>query len=123
MAPVPVPPRPLTTAEREVLESMLSPDFPGAAQLRAQIPHTQVVAVWSPGLPSVDLSVSADADPAPVADGEIPAGSEVRDEAGEYLGEILVWVEDGRLSALEYAWVTDDPPHRLPTAAELKIVS
>lgn len=113
----------MSAAERAVLEFMLAPDFPGAAQLRAQIPHTQVVAVWSRGLPSVDLDVSdVDVDRATVADGEIPAGSEVRDPSGEYLGEILVWVEDGYLSALEYAWVTDEPPRRLPTPADMRIV-
>ncbi len=26
----------------------------------------------------------------------------------------LVWVERGRLSALEHAWVTDDPPTEWP---------
>lgn len=126
MTPVPVPPRALTDAERAVLEFMLSADFPGAARLRAQIPHARVVAVWSPGLPSVDLAVdapSAGADAAhEVADGEIPAGSEVRDPAGRYVGEVIVWVEDGWLSALEYAWVTDEPPHDLPDTARMKLV-
>ncbi len=122
MAPVPVPPRALTPAEHDVLTFMLSADFVGAVELRAQLPHAQVVAVWVAGLPSVDIAVPGTVAKAPVPDGEIPAGSEVRDRAGEYLGEILVWVTDGYLSALEYAWVTDDPPTRLPEVAELKLV-
>src|SRR5438045_162071 len=95
MAPVPVLPRDLTPAEREVLTFMLSADFAGAERLRAQIPHAQVVAVWAEGLPSVDLAVPDTVEKAPVPDGEIPTGSEVRDRTGEYIGEILVWVTDG----------------------------
>jgi hypothetical protein len=122
MAPLPISPRNLTSIEREVLGFMLSADFEGAAQLRAQVPHTQVVAVWTEGLPSVDLSVPATVAKAPVADGEIPAGSEVRDAAGEYLGEVLIWVGGGYLSAVEYAWVTDEPPTRLPDTTTMKLV-
>jgi hypothetical protein len=57
-----------------------------------------------------------------VADGELPAGSEVRDPAGAHVGEVIVWVKDGYLSALEYAWVTDEPPRRLPDVARMKLV-
>jgi hypothetical protein len=122
MTPVPVPPRNLTHSEREILTFMLSADFVGAAQLRAQIPHCQVVAVWVEGLPSVDLAVPTTVGKAPVEDGETSVGSEVRDRDGNYLGEILVWVEGGYLSALEYAWVTDEPPTRLPDVADTKLL-
>jgi hypothetical protein len=101
---------------------MLSANFEGAVQLRAQMPHTQVVAVWAEGLPSVDLSVPVTVAKAPVADGEIPAGSEVRGSIGEYLGEVLIWVGGGYLSAIEYAWVTDEPPARLPDVTTMKLV-
>lgn len=123
MAPLPVPPRPLSDAEHTVLKFILSAHFPGAALLRAQIAHTRVVAIWAPKLPSVDLDVPADAAaPAPVADGVIPVGAEVRDRAGRYVGEILVWVHDGRLAGIEYAWVTDEPPDRLPETGEMTLV-
>lgn len=122
MAPVPITPRDLSRVEREVLEFMLSSDFDGADLLRAQIPRCRVVAVWAPGQPSVDLAVPATVDPAPVPDGEIPAGSEVRDRVGRYLGEVLVWVGGGYLSAIEYAWVTDEPPDRLPDVSTMKLV-
>jgi hypothetical protein len=122
MTPVPIPPRNLSDAERDVLMFMLSADFVGANELRAQIPDCQVTAVWVDGLPSVDLAVPDGADKAPVADGETPAGSEVRDSAGKYLGEVLIWVTDGCLSAIEYAWVTDDPPAELPAVTNLTLV-
>lgn len=76
--------------EREVLEFLLSADFEDADRLRAQIPHCRVVAVWAEGQPSVDLAVPETVAPARLPDGEIPAGVEVRDKAGEYLGEVLV---------------------------------
>lgn len=39
-----------------------------------------------------------------------------------YRGEIIVWVNEGRLSGLEYAWVTDEPPTRWPHPSELEVV-
>ncbi|MFJ7218066.1 hypothetical protein [Amycolatopsis sp. NPDC098790] len=114
--------RELTRAEREVLEFLLSADFAGAEELRAQVPQCRVVAVWAAGQPSVDLAVPETVATARIADGEIPAASEVRDAAGQYVGEVLVWVEGGRLSAIEYAWVTDDAPDRLPDVSKMKLV-
>jgi hypothetical protein len=122
MAPVSIPPRNLSDAERDVLTFMLSADFAGAHELRAQIPYCEVIAVWVDGLPSVELAVTGRVKKALLADGEIPIGSEVRDNAGKYLGEILVWVTDGCLSAIEYAWITDDPPAELPAIANLTLV-
>lgn len=37
--------------------------------------------------------------------------------------EILLWLKDGRLSALEYAWVTEKLPTRWPRPDELDVVS
>jgi hypothetical protein len=45
----------------------------------------------------------------------VPGRAFVSSEAGEPLGEILIWVENGYLSALEYAWVTDEAPDGLPS--------
>jgi hypothetical protein len=122
MAPIPSTPRVLTPAEREVLEFMVSADFAGADRLRAQIPHCRVVAVWAEGRPSVELAVPRIVAPARVPDGELPSGSEVRTSAGEYLGEVLVWVGGGYLAAIEYAWVTDEAPDRLPDVSTMKLV-
>jgi hypothetical protein len=122
MAPVSIPHRALTRAERDVLDFMLSRDFPGAEELRSQVPVARVVAVWVEGLPSVDLAVPTTVDRAPVPDGPIRNGSEVRDEAGEYVGEVIVWATDGYLSAIEYAWVTDAPPTSLPDVTRMTLV-
>jgi hypothetical protein len=80
------------------------------------------VAVWAEGQPSVDLAVPRTVAPAQVPDGELPYGAEVRTSAGEYLGEVLVWVGGGYLAAIEYAWVTDEAPDRLPDVSTMKLV-
>lgn len=54
-------------------------------------------------------------------DGPVPARAFVPNGT-EYRGEILVWVEGGRLSGLEYAWVTDDVPTRWPRPDEIEVV-
>lgn len=38
----------------------------------------------------------------------------VVDNAGNDISGILLWIEAGRLSTLEYFWYTDDPPIELP---------
>lgn len=48
--------------------------------------------------------------PGPHADVHIS----VVDNAGNDIGGILLWIDAGRLSTLEYFWYTDDPPIELP---------
>lgn len=47
-------------------------------------------------------------------DGVLPLGIEVYNANNAYIGELLIWVSGGFLSAVEYAWVTDAAPDRLP---------
>jgi hypothetical protein len=47
--------RPLTQREREVLDALLSADFPDAETLRAQAEGVEVVGVCGCGCPSVDF--------------------------------------------------------------------
>ncbi|GLY52453.1 hypothetical protein [Lentzea sp. NBRC 102530] len=104
-------PRPLAPSERAVLARILAADVPGAAGLRAQLDHVRVLKPWYEGSASLDVDTSGPA--AEVADGVLPVDAPVH-AAGEYVGEILLWTTGGRLSAIEYAWVTDEPPSRLP---------
>jgi len=34
---------------------------------------------------------------------------------------LLLWIADGSLSALEYAWYADDPPNKLPEAVAVEV--
>ena len=122
MAPVPITPRPLNSSERAVLEHILSADFDGASALRGQLDRVEVVATWAAESPSIDLVVREPVARASLPDRLVPVDAQVLDPSGEYTGELLVWVEDGAvLAGLEYAWVTDEPPLRLPAIENIHI--
>lgn len=59
---------------------------------------------------------------ADLPNGPFPARAFVPNRAN-YQGEVIIWVNDGHLSGLEYAWVTDDPPTRWPRPDEMEIVA
>jgi hypothetical protein len=67
----------------------------------------------------IDLEVPASAQPCDCADGPLPARAAVVRQGGELVGELLVWVRDGRLVGIEQAWFTDEPPTRWPSVGEL----
>jgi hypothetical protein len=68
----------------------------------------------------LDIRARGDGPAIDVPDGPLPVRAFVSN-AQEYRGEILVWVLGGRLSGLEYAWVTDDPPTRWPRPDEIEV--
>lgn len=114
--------RPLDPHERAVLQHLLSAPIEGADKLRQQVEHARVVTGADRGSPpSIDLTVADTAPQVSLRNGPLPLRAEVTDEAGEYLGELLLWVEDHRLASLEYAWVTDAPPSRLPDVASIRV--
>lgn len=57
----------------------------------------------------LELDVHPDAPKISVADGRM-TGFYVVDERGKLDGELVLWIADGRPSALEYAWYTDERP-------------
>lgn len=115
-------PRALTALEREIVSAILTDECPAANELRAQLEVAQVSRRWPPlGSPSVDFDVPSAAPLAPVADGVLPISADVSNSDGCYIGELIVWVTGGRLSALEYAWVTDSMPRSLPPVEELVV--
>ena len=114
--------RPLSEAERDVLLHIFSTPFSGASELRRQVATAMAGETWGPaGSPSFEIVVPPDSPRATLPDGPISAAAQVIDAQGAYLGELLVWVSDGRVSALEYAWVTDEPPVRLPPTSEIRV--
>jgi hypothetical protein len=114
--------RPLSEAELAVLRHILSAPFAGAGQLRQQLAVARVAGNWAPpGSPSIDIFVPAAGAAADVPDGPAPVAAQVIDGNGNYLGELLLWVTGGRISGLEYSWVTDEVPSRLPDTSWIQL--
>jgi hypothetical protein len=111
----------MSSGERAVVELILANEFPGAAELRAQIGFVQVVARWGVDTASVDLLVLEGSPRSSKVEGVIPVDATVADQSGSPFGEILLWVTDGHLSAIEYAWYGDEPPGALPDIAMITI--
>jgi hypothetical protein len=59
------------------------------------------------------LDITPGAPKLPVDDGPM-TGFYVLDARGQLSGELLLWIEDGEPSTLEYAWYTVEPPAALP---------
>ena len=84
--------------------------FDGRDDLLAQVDAVEIV-----GGPVTMLELRVQTDHrAAVADGVLPVEGVVVDGEGTECGVLLVWVRDGLLSGLEYAWWTDEPPTLLP---------
>lgn len=69
----------------------------------------------------LDVKRSGGTAAAALPDGPFPARAFVSVGA-DYRGEVLLWVTDGRISALEFAWVSDDPPTRWPRPEDVEVV-
>ncbi|MBF6288091.1 hypothetical protein IU457_18110 [Nocardia cyriacigeorgica] len=116
----PVQPRALTDLEVGAVRKLLSSGAPGAREYLAQLPYARVVATWGVGSPSVDLAVEPGAAPAASMDGIFASGA-VSDRDGTPVGEVLLWVEGGWLSGIEYAWYTDERPRSLPDPSRIHL--
>lgn len=112
----------LSELERDVrliLEWMLDRSaFDGCEALKQQAVSVRVT---GGPITMLDLEPDSSAPLSVVADGPIPSSVVVLDDSGHSIGELLVWVEAGALSALEYAWWSDDPPLCMPKRENLRI--
>lgn len=104
---IPHVPRPLSARERHILDLLLSVDFPGANALREQ---ASTVTAEGEGM-IVGLIVGEGLPLASVV-GRTPVQSVVDGEG--YDGGLLLLVDEGLLSALEYWWVTEEEPDEWP---------
>lgn len=105
--------RPLSADEKRVILRILDADFDGADTLRQQVGEAFATRHWIEGLPSIDIMV---AETSPAAPGRVrsPMTRTVINDSGIPIGFVMLWVKEGRISGLEYAWVTDNPPTELP---------
>ena len=109
-------PRPLDERERAVLNHLLAGDFPGSAELRRQAESAVVTGKCPCGCATIDLAVDASAAPAHV-ERNVPVESLSREADPPF--EILLFVENGRLSSLEIVTYADEPIRSFPPPAAL----
>lgn len=68
----------------------------------------------------LDVGVTSDIPVADLPDGPAPGSALVYDK-GRLVGELLLWIRDGRLIGIEQAWYTDDPPQSWPPPEMVQI--
>lgn len=71
----------------------------------------------------IDLDVPASCNPGSWADGPLDVKPLVIDRGSDPVGEVLVWVSAGRVTLLEQAWFTDEPPQSWPSLEMVRIYS
>ncbi|MBB4966464.1 hypothetical protein [Saccharothrix violaceirubra] len=113
--------RPLTATEKAVLDLLLSKEFPGAAELRAQVAVAAVTGRCGCGCPSVDLSVPDDVPRSPYRGRLAPTEARTEPDADGLPLEVILFLDDGALSYLELIHY-GEPPEDWPAAASLSVV-
>jgi hypothetical protein len=111
--------RPISSEEAAVIRSILSQaDIRRSGPLIADLDGALVAneTTWI-----LDVKVSNNDEGADLPNGPFPAQAFVPNSA-EYQGEVIIWITDGHVSGLEYAWVSDDPPTRWPRPDEMEVV-
>ena len=111
--------RPLTDAERRLLEWLIAHGSKEAQQYASQASEVRVVAICTCGCPTVDLAIG-DRDHRTVGGSLVIADFEGLTPEGIEVGVIL-HVREGQLSELEiYAMPDVNGPFGLPTIESLK---
>lgn len=114
-------PRRLNDEEFRVLESLLSTDFCGQAELRHQLHSVRVVGECM-SCPTLILTVSRSAaDRAPV-EHRVPVEAEGYDIDGMPI-HFLLHVVDGYMSELEVYREDGEGIHNVPSSASLRVVN
>lgn len=93
-------PRPLESNERALLDGFLALDFEGVAALRSQARGVMAAPGCTCGCGSPDLFPDG-ASPRSTAASPIPSEGGIRDDAGEEVGGLLLFLDAGRLSYME----------------------
>ena len=105
-----------------MLALLLSVEFPGVDALRAQAASAVVVGDCGCGCPSVDLELAGDV---PLASGFssrlAPTEGLVRPLGEGVSDEIILFVDNGRLSRLEYVSYDALPPAEWPALDRISV--
>lgn len=103
--------RPLTSAERRLLDALLAHDFPGVEQLRLQAHHITAYPSCKCGCGSIGFEHPDGVRPGPSGLGplETPLNPIVVDSNGEDVGGLILFVRAGLLDDLEVYSFGPDP--------------
>jgi hypothetical protein len=116
--------RPLTPHERAILDLLLDGQFPGAAELRVQAEHLQVVATCGCGCDSYDIGLTdPDVPRADLPNGPIPQELTVTDPDGTCYGSIIMLAHNGVLTYLDFHTWDDRPLTGLPPIEHLRVLA
>lgn len=114
-------PRVASENERKLLNALLAHEFDGADELRLQVGNVHARSGCTCGCGTIDLIVDRSAAPRSAADSPLGVEGEVADEAGNLIGGLLLFVEDGYLCSLEvYAY--EDVALPLPSLSNVRWV-
>jgi len=111
--------RPLSDRERAVAQRILDATRTSDVdRLKNQLSVATVEAASNPTF--LDLTIPRTVPHAKIEDGPLSVQALIRGtDAQQVEGEIILWVQDGYLSALELAWYTDEPPVEWPSTDRL----
>lgn len=110
--------RPLSVTEHELAEHLIRGALPSAGELIAQLDHAQ--ARGEP--PFVEFEVAAVAPRSKAVSRGVVEGRST-DPDNRSWSHVLLWIEHGYISALELAWVSDEPPEEFPHPDEIEVLS
>ena len=89
----------------------------------ALLTQAQSVTVTGGTATFLDLDVDTLSPAANLPNGPLGRTADALTPDGDPAGVILVWVEDGRLSGLEYGWYTDDSPAGFPAPDRVTVAT
>ena len=113
-------PRPLTEDESVLLQAILSHDFPGVEQLRAQARDLRAKSSCACGCGSIFLLPRGEGLSASSRQHTVPVSGHVLDDHGDVVGGVVLWLEEGFLSQLEVHW--NDNPIPIPNVDNVEWV-
>jgi hypothetical protein len=111
--------RPLSLNEHSVLLWVLRA-LRDRTEAEVLYKQSTVAEVLGGPLTMLELVVPHSQASALIPDGPLPVRAVAFDDDGSALGELVVWVSGGYLSAIEYAWYTDSVPTELPAPGQLR---
>jgi hypothetical protein len=112
--------RELSPAERDLLSSLVNGDWEGSDTAREQLSHAKHLASWADGSLSFNIGVDLEAPLISRADGLLLDTERAIYVGDVYIGGVMLWLEEGRISGLEFYWTTELPPSGLPKPSQIR---